>query len=183
MSMTPDLQLDLARAIRFTDGAPDVSGLPCDKIASEEAGEYMRRYHLEFTRDRAIRFHHILTSDPGTDMHDHPWDFVSVMLAGAYTEVTPDGAVRYEAPCVITRQAEHLHRLVLDAPAWTYVVCGPVRRRWGFATPGGWVPWRQHPAASGLSLCEPPGLAGTAAAAPSQHGRRGDPRHRQRTAW
>ena len=51
----------------FTDGAPDVTGLPCDKISSEEAGDYMRRYHLELTRDRAIRFHHILVSDPGSD--------------------------------------------------------------------------------------------------------------------
>jgi hypothetical protein len=178
--MTPDLPLQLARAIRFIDGAPDVTGLPCDKIASEEAGEYMRRYHLEFTRDHAIRFHHILTSDPGTDLHDHPWDFVSVMLAGAYTEHTPDGAVRYEAPCVITRQAEHLHRLELDAPAWTYIVCGRVRRSWGYATARGWVPWRQHAGRGSLSLCDPTGPTG---AVPATTAHRAAPQPRRRTAW
>jgi hypothetical protein len=99
-----------------------------DKITAPETGDYMRRYHLELTRDRAIRFHHITASDPGTDLHDHPWDFVSVILAGSYTEITPGGATRYEAPCVITRKAEQLHRLVLDEPAWTYFVCGRVRR-------------------------------------------------------
>jgi hypothetical protein len=150
------LRLELGRALAFIDGAPDVTGLPCDKIAAEETGEYMRRYHLEFTRDRAIRFHHILASDPGTDLHDHPWDFVSVMLAGAYTEITPSGTVRYEAPCVITRKAEQLHRLVLDGPAWTYVVCGPVRRHWGFATDHGWERWQRHAGAATLAICEPP---------------------------
>lgn len=149
------LRLQLGRAIAWVDGAPDIAGLPCDKIASGEAGEYMRRYHLELTRDRAIRFHHILASDPGTDLHDHPWDFASVMLSGAYTEITPHGAVRYEAPCVITRRAEQLHRLVLDEPAWTYVVCGPVRRHWGFATARGWVHWQRHAGAAALAACEP----------------------------
>src|SRR5258708_6676388 len=108
------LRLQLGRALAFVDGAPDVTGLPCDKTAAEETGECRRRSRLELTRARAIRFHHILASDPGTDLHDHPWDFVSVMLAGDYTEITPAGTVRYEAPCVIMRKAEQLHRLVLD---------------------------------------------------------------------
>jgi hypothetical protein len=150
-----DIRLALGRALAFTDGAPDVTGLPCDKIAAGDAAEYMRRYHLEFTRDRAIRFHHIVASDPGTDLHDHPWDFVSVMLDGAYTEITPDGTTRYEAPCVIMRKAEQMHRLVLDEPAWTYVVCGRARRRWGFATERGWVPWQYHEGPASVLPCEP----------------------------
>ena len=157
-----DLRLQLGRALAFTDGAPDVTGLPCDKIASEEAGEYMRRYHLEFTRDRAIRFHHIMASDPGTDLHDHPWDFVSVMLCGSYTEITPAGETHYEAPCVITRRAEQLHRLVLDGDTWTYVVCGRARRYWGFATDHGWVHWSRHAGAAAITPCEPAQAAVTA---------------------
>jgi hypothetical protein len=150
-----DLKLQLGRAVRFIDGAPDITGLPCDAISAGEAGEYMRRYHLEYTRNRSVRLHHILASDPGDVMHDHPWDSVSVLLAGAITEITPDGAIRYEAPCLITRQAEQLHRLVLDAPAWTYFVTGRVRRIWGSATDGGWVPWRQHPRGTQLQDCDP----------------------------
>lgn len=151
-----DLQLELGRAIRFTDGAPDISGLPCDKISAGEAAEYMRRYYLKHTRDQSIRFHHILTSDPADVFHDHPFDFTSVMLSGSYIEITPDGATRYEAPCVITRKAEQLHRLVLDAPVWTYVVCGRVRRKWGFETKAGWVPWNNHPRAGLVGVCEEP---------------------------
>src|SRR5258708_12932001 len=129
-----DMRLELGRAVTFLNGAPDTTGLPCDKLSNGDQGEYMRRYHLEYTRDRAIRFHHILASDPGSDLHDHPWDFVSVMLAGTYLEHTPSGTVRYEAPCVILRKAEQLHRLELVAPAWTYVGCGRARRKWGYPT-------------------------------------------------
>ncbi len=160
-----DMRLELGRAVTFLNGAPDTTGLPCDKLSNGDQGEYMRRYHLEYTRDRAIRFHHILASDPGSDLHDHPWDFVSVMLAGTYLEHTPSGTVRYEAPCVILRKAEQLHRLELVAPVWTYVVCGRARRKWGYATTRGWIPWTAYPG-TGFQGCEPD-----------------QPQHEPRTAW
>jgi hypothetical protein len=136
--------VQLHQALRFTEGAPDVTGLPCDEITDSEAGAYMRRHHLQFGPDGAVRFHHILQSDPGEDLHDHPWDFVSLMLAGSYTEHTPAGVTVYTAPCVITRKAEQLHRLELDQPVWTYIVTGKVRRRWGFCTSHGWVPHTRY---------------------------------------
>jgi hypothetical protein len=145
-----------ARAvIRFTDGAPDVTGLPFDEIGAAGAGVYMRRHYLERSRSHDLRFHHILKSDPGRDLHDHPWDFTALLLSGGYIEHTPAGALRYDAPCVIVRAAEDLHRLELTAPVWTLVVTGPVRRRWGFQTPTGWVPWRRYPGAGVVAGGEP----------------------------
>ena len=141
-----DMRLELGRAVTFLNGAPDTTGLPCDKLSNGDQGEYMRRYHLEYTRDR-------------------PWDFVSVMLAGTYLEHTPSGTVRYEAPCVILRKAEQLHRLELVAPVWTYVVCGRARRKWGYATTRGWIPWTAYPG-TGFQGCEPD-----------------QPQHEPRTAW
>jgi len=150
------VRMALGRAVRFADGAPDVTGLPCDLIATDDAGEYMRRYHLEFGGERAVRLHHILASDPGVLLHDHPWDYVTMLLDGSYTEITPGGRVRYDAPCVLTRRAEQLHRLELDAPVWTYFVTGRVRRKWGFATPRGWVPHDRHPGNGTMIDCDPP---------------------------
>lgn len=60
---------------------------------------------------------------------------------------------------MIARKAEQLHRLVLEAPVWTYVVCGRVRRTWGYQTERGWVPWRQH-ALGEFAPCEPAEPAG-----------------------
>ena len=125
-------------------GAPDVTGLPSDEIMHGSV-LHMRRHFITNDKRMSIRFHHLLRSDDDRDLHDHPWDFASLLLTGSYVEVTPDGATEYEAPHLIVKRADELHRIELpDGPVWTYVVTGPVIRRWGFATGGGWVPWTQY---------------------------------------
>jgi hypothetical protein len=108
--------------------------------------DYMERWIVR-TPWFMVRLHHILRSDRGVDLHDHPFDFVSVILRGGYTEVhggSCPGIASYRAGSVLFRRAEDLHRLVLDRPAWTVVFTGPVRRTWGFSTPTGWVDWREY---------------------------------------
>ena len=123
-------------------GLPYVDGLRYDPVRD---GDYwLDRWHVLEDRDRNVRVHCVRTSDP-SDMHDHPWDYVSTLLAGSYVEVTEHGSARYTAPCTLVRTAEHAHRLeVPDGPCWTLLVTGPVRRRWGFHTPAGWVHWRDY---------------------------------------
>jgi hypothetical protein len=128
------------------DGQPIIdTSILTDAITFDDV-PYMTRYYLTRNLTATIRLHHLHTSDPGRDLHDHPWDFVSLLLTGAYRETTPDGDVEYEAPCIVTRQAEQLHRLeLLDGPMWTLVTTGSVRRQWGFGTAAGWVPAREYP--------------------------------------
>ena len=87
-------------AVRFIEGEPDVSALS-DHDAIEVAGvAYMERFYLRpGGYDR--RLHHLLVSDPDRDMHDHPWDYTSVLLTGAYLERTPHSEETFEAPCVL----------------------------------------------------------------------------------
>lgn len=146
------------RARHLVGGAPDISFLPCDRLLNEGGEEYMRRFYLQ--RRRGIpgqsRFHLIRASDPGRDFHDHPWNYVTRLLSGAYIEHTPDGIVRYEAPAVLIREAGSLHRLELaDGPVWTYFVTGRWQRDWGFMTESGWVPNKRYAAAGTLAKCEP----------------------------
>lgn len=128
-------------------GAPPVEGLPCDVV--EQFGRpYMRRHFLLGAGPRSpgstARFHEILESD-AADLHDHPWDFVSVILSGRYVETTPDGEAEFGPGSVLVRRAEQLHRLTLPAgPVWSFVTMGPARRRWGFRTGDGWVHWRDY---------------------------------------
>lgn len=134
----------MVRTLTFLDGVPVVDGLRRDVIELAD-GPYMERFHLLRGRRQSIRLHHLLTDDPDRDLHDHPWDFTSLLLTGAYRETTPDGVTVHEAPAIVTRRAEELHRLeLLDGPMWTYVVCGLVRRPWGFMTAAGWVPWQRY---------------------------------------
>jgi hypothetical protein len=128
-------------------GVPDVSDLPSDLI--EQAGEpYMRRYYLLGSSPQVpgskARFHQILASDLA-DLHDHPWDFVSVILSGSYVETTPTSEQEFGPGSVLVRTAEQLHRLSLpNGPVWTFIMVGPARRRWGFATDDGWVHWSEY---------------------------------------
>jgi len=102
---------------------------------------YMRRWRFGNPNGFGIRLHQILKSDPGRIHHDHPFDFVSVILRGGYIEHTPQGVGRYEAGSVLVRPAESLHRLELIEPTWTLVFRGPYRRQWGFAK---WEHWQDY---------------------------------------
>lgn len=118
--------------------------LPADIIVSTSDVDYLARHHLSDT----VRFHHFLADDPQPDLHDHPWDYTTLLLTGGYREHTADGAVDHWAPTALRRIAEHAHRVeLLDGPMWTLIATGPTRRRWGFHTPTGWQHWSTYPAA------------------------------------
>lgn len=112
----------------------------------------------------AVRVHEILASDDQRAFHDHPWPFLSIGLAGSYTEERPStvrvdaaGVVQYasrcgfagndrrtlRAPWLLYRRATDLHSLTLrESPVWSLVVTAAKQRTWGFADTSGWVSWR-----------------------------------------
>jgi hypothetical protein len=139
-----------------------------DRYASErfeitrswEAVPYLTRWTLSGKRfeglGRALFLHHFHRSD-ADEMHDHPWPFTSVILAGGYYEVTPArgwangvGPTQrrwYGPGRVITRPAKWIHRVEIPAgrDAWTLIIRGRKERGWGFWCPVvGYLPWREH---------------------------------------
>jgi len=125
---------------------PDVAGLPADRILTPDGHPYLDRYHLTYTPDRSVRYHHWHTSDHDRAMHDHPWDNVTVVLSGHLREHTPHGDRDLAPGDVVIRTAHQPHRLELVTPdAWTVFITGPIIRAWGFHTPTGWILWRQYP--------------------------------------
>jgi hypothetical protein len=123
-------------------------GVPWAAYASH-IHDYMRRWIVR-TPWGTLRVHRILRKDHDADPHDHPFDFVSVILRGGYAEerLWPDGTRtvrRYGRGSVLRRRAEDAHRfLTVDPETTTFVIAGPKRRSWGFHTPTGWVPWRVY---------------------------------------
>jgi hypothetical protein len=122
---------------------------------------YMERYWLRSYSAGgrwAARVHHIATPDLDRHMHDHPWDFVSIVLRGGYKELRPlsidpafDGdeersyLVDRRPGSIVLRLSTDRHRVVDVLPdTWTLFITGPKRQWWGFHTETGKVHWRDY---------------------------------------
>lgn len=95
-------------------------------------GVYNRRWYIE-TPFFSIRLHHWLHSDDARHFHDHQWWFITFVLAGGYTDMTPNGAERMNRFKVAYRPALHKHTVKVDqGGCWTLLITGPRIRKWGF---------------------------------------------------
>lgn len=110
-----------------------------------------------------VYLHVILRSDEDRALHDHPWPFLSIILAGGYWEHF-EGKRTWRKPwSVLRRRATDAHRIELEKescdpfllpsgewifvdtmrPAVSLVFTGRRWRKWGFLTKDGWVHWKK----------------------------------------
>lgn len=120
----------------------------------------MRRWFLE-TPLGSLRLHHFIKSDDERHLHDHPWPFATLVIAGSYDDYSYcplceglgritvlHAAHRSTVNChrclgkgklvdhlrrgsFRIRPAKHRHA-VRTTGAWTVIVTGPEERLWGF---------------------------------------------------
>lgn len=135
----------------------------------ENGSLYMGRWALFETRWLSARVHYIASADDDRALHDHPWNFVSLVLQGGYVEARPrsvepcfgevvqpapmgeSSVVRAEqvdmtcrrAGALAFRHATDRHRVVaVQRGTYTLFVYGPARQWWGFYTPEGKIHWQ-----------------------------------------
>lgn len=85
----------------------------------------------------SIRVHHFLRSDDKRAYHNHPWWFLTFVLRGSYTDVSPEGRDELRRFNFRYRKAEHAH--YVDVPkggCWTVLVTGKPLNKWGFIVNG-----------------------------------------------
>jgi hypothetical protein len=123
------------------------------EIVSREGKVHFRRYRLLETPWFSVYIHNICESDLDLHMHDHPWDFTTILIKGGYKEYTKDhpvgwyylpiGRRTYDTPgmYMIHHRAEDMHKIQLldNKPAWSLFLCGPRRREFGYDVDGKWV--------------------------------------------
>lgn len=122
---------------------------------------YLRRLRIVQTPFGGIYLHEIREPDKDYDPHDHPFNFVSIILKGGYDEIAgyPD---KWNASSFIIRRLRgSIHRMPMTkahrilrlhrSPTWTLVFVGPRHREWGFwqgITSGisdpHFVPWQNY---------------------------------------
>lgn len=102
-----------------------------EKLGKPEC-PYLRRWVLNLGLF-SIRLHHWLASDDGRNFHDHPWWFITLILKGSYTDVSPQGSEKLTCGNIRWRSSLHRHTVVVPSTGvWTLVLTGPELRKWGF---------------------------------------------------
>lgn len=119
-----------------------LSRVPYFDITGNDATVYIRRYKLLQCRLGNVYLHDIRRSDGDRCLHDHPWSFVSIILAGGYFEHMTTGRHWRRPGQLLVRPAATAHRIEIDRPAWSLVFTGPRVRAWGFWTVIGWRAFR-----------------------------------------
>lgn len=138
------------------------TGKPPDFVIGEATRPYMLRW-WKIPRNRFfnIYLHCVLRDDDDRALHDHPWQWISIILQGSYREVTAakDGTMIetiHRVGSIRFHRARFAHRLALvdGEPCWTLFLTGPRIRQWGFHCPQGWVHWRRFtdPATDGATV-------------------------------
>ena len=127
-----------------------------DRVNNEP---YLERYYV-FLKDRStfpfnVFLHKFLKSDPD-DVHDHPWNYRTLILKGGYWEWIPqfnnkghkasEIAVWRGAGSFRSAKANSYHRVELDpnVECWTLFIPGRKKREWGFLSKGTWVQWEKY---------------------------------------
>jgi hypothetical protein len=127
-----------------------------DRVNNEP---YLERYYV-FLKDRDtfpfnIFLHKFLKSDPD-DVHDHPWNYRTLIIKGGYWEWQPqfnrkghkigEIATWRGAGSFRSAKANSYHRIELDpnVECWTLFMPGRKLREWGFLSKGTWVQWQQY---------------------------------------
>lgn len=121
----------------------------------EEQGDahsvYMARYVLAQVGSLRMYLHVFHRSDMDRVMHDHPWNFLTIILLNGYIEHTPlypgiDWHEEIKPLSVKYRPADWRHRVELidNKPAVTIMITGKKCRSWGFWEGNLFTHWRDY---------------------------------------
>lgn len=135
-------------------------------------GPMLIRFSLLRTPWGNVYLHHFIRSDYDRHLHDHPWNFATLLLTGGYYEHVPaqtciaaDGSIAPNAVIdldtqtarvwrrrfsLLRRPATWRHWVEIVVPVWTLVFVSVRRREWGFWTERGWIDWMTY----GKEWCE-----------------------------
>ena len=136
---------------------------PYFDIHGSDGSTYMRRWWLlpkwclDFDSRRgypmpkkwmpfSIRLHHIVRPDADRHLHDHPFNFRSILLQGWYVELRPDGGRTITAGETYRAPATRWHRIsqLSEGGVWSLFIMGRRVNDWGFLVDGEKVPWQRY---------------------------------------
>ena len=99
--------------------------------------KYLERYYVGTCFGYQVYIHRFLASDPDEEVHDHPWDAWTMILAGYYREETMfDDILRIRRAFRPAKIGRHkFHRVHFPSElqdTWTLFIHGKRVKGWGF---------------------------------------------------
>jgi hypothetical protein len=112
------------------------------EIRSKEGVLHFRRWRLIETSFFRLYVHELHQSDKDAHLHSHPWNFITWVIKGGYTEELENSSFRkIERFQLATHNAEDFHRITLDHfPSYTLFIAYGEGRPWGYRTELGMMP-------------------------------------------
>lgn len=134
----------------------DITG-PSDHENGIHEELYLRRLYILRTPWFGVMLHWIKREDWDRDaLHNHPWEFLRLVLRGGYTEqvawalsdteLSPEIELSHRAGNFNKFPSDAYHRISSVKPHTCTLVFNSAKTRgWGFFVPGeGHVPWQQY---------------------------------------
>lgn len=146
----------------------DICGRPKGHLLDSFGGPYMYRWHLVrrggaaskilqfFTGYGEVRLHAICREDHDRDLHNHPADYLTVVLRGGYAEevlINWDGHAAYrhvywrQPGDVVTSPKSRFHRIarLLVSTSWSlFFLKAGNTGDWGFDVGGEYMDHREY---------------------------------------
>jgi hypothetical protein len=127
-------------------------------ICRKDGKIYLQRWNLFECNLFSLKIHKILLTDDDC-LHDHPWNFISIILKGGYVEYREIDKEEWDEDehCqgywiekiskiyhpfnILYRKSTDKHRLQIHQTCWTFVISLKKTREWGFWTRFGFIKW------------------------------------------
>lgn len=111
------------------------------EIKSKTGDVHFKRWEILKTPWGSIWLHAIYKADTDKHLHNHPWDFTSVVLKGSYIEQTTLGNKRQYPGKINVRNGAHYHKILeVESPVvYTLFFASKPKRQWGYRVVGKFV--------------------------------------------
>lgn len=111
------------------------------EIISKTGEVHFRRWELLKTPWGSIWLHGIYKADQDKHLHNHPWDFKSIVLKGSYIEQTPLGNKRQYPGKFNSRNGADYHKILelLSPVVYTLFFVSKPKREWGYRVRGEFI--------------------------------------------
>lgn len=111
------------------------------EIRSKEGNLHFKRWQILKTRWFSIYLHGIYSEDKDKHLHNHPWDYTSIVLKGKYIEETPKGINKLYPGKIVSRNGLDYHKILKlqTKSVYTLFFVSPIKRHWGYLVNGEWV--------------------------------------------